>query len=125
MENQETVEVLLIDDKNELSETIENFLRRQPGIRLLNSTDNIDDAIMILLPKQRAVILLGLRNGSWSDIGCLHQALPQVPIILMGLLDAARLSGFALSNGLDSYLNKSSLVADLIPAIQKLAHRKK
>ena len=124
MGDHNTIGVFLIDNATLLTKTIDHFLQKQPGIELIATTDTVDDIPLLIPDRQSVVILLGVRNGTWADVEALHQLAPQIPIILMGLLEETGIKVLKLNNGANSYIDKSSLIMELVPEIKKLIKTK-
>jgi DNA-binding NarL/FixJ family response regulator len=125
MGDHNTIGILLIDNATLLTKTIEHFLQRQPEIELIATTDTVDDIPLLIPERQSVVILLGVRNGTWADIESLQKIAPHIPIILMGLLEETGIKALKLNTGATSYIDKSSLILDLVPEIKRCIAVKK
>jgi DNA-binding NarL/FixJ family response regulator len=125
MGNHNTIGVLLIDNATLLTKTIECFLQKQPGIELIATIDTVDDISLLIPDQQSVIILLGVRNGTWADVERLQNIAPHIPIILMGLLEETGIKALKLNNGANSYIDKSSLILDLVPEIKRLIQTQK
>ncbi len=125
MEVLKIITVLLIDDKSLLRKIIELSLQMHDDIALVGTAESVYAVVPLLKNEPPDVILLGLRNNTLNDIEGLQQVAPELPIILMGLLEDIDIKGSTLNKYIDCYIDKSTMIDNLVPEIKKLAQGKK
>ena len=118
--------VLLIDENPVFLKTAAGFLKRQRGIVVLRTSATLESALIGARDFRPSVIVLdpsSLDSAGLEAIARLRKVSPGVSIIVMTLIDSPTYRDAALSAGADGFVAKSDLVAELLPAIHRLAPR--
>ncbi len=121
---QPPVRVLLVDDQQLIRDGVKSLLNLQPGIDVIGTAENGDDACKKVEALQPDVILMDIRMPVMDGIEAtskIHQAQPHIQILMLTTFDDDDYIVRALQVGACGYLLKNLPAKDLAQAI-KLAH---
>jgi|RhiMetdeSRZDD1v2_1073273.scaffolds.fasta_scaffold15638_7 DNA-binding NarL/FixJ family response regulator len=115
--------VLVVDDHEVFSEALEAFLGRQPGIRVVGSARDADQA-MALLGKGPHVVLMDLDMPGIDGIETtrrIRDAAPDVKVVLLTGVERPDAIAKALSAGACGYVPKSRAVEEVMEVVRRAA----
>lgn len=120
-----TISIVLIEDNRMLREGLATLIREQPGFKVLAASANIIAALQKVREAKPRVVLVdfGLQNhDSLRLTATIHREVPEVRVIVMGLLPLhediadfvrAGASGFVMKDAtLDEFLRTIRIVAE-------------
>jgi CheY-like chemotaxis protein len=120
------VSILLVDDNPTFRSLAARFLQSLPGVIVAGLANGGVDGLtkaQVLCPD---LILVDLHMADLSGlklIPLLRERLPRVGIIALTLLDAKVFRQVTLELGADEFVDKATMVTDLLPAIQRVSSR--
>ncbi|HET89207.1 MAG TPA: response regulator [Chloroflexi bacterium] len=135
MENHEgAISILLVDDNLTFVGIARRFLEAQDDIVVISAVDGGDEALERALELKPDIILIDITSsslpGGLNFIPRLREALPGVGIIALTLLGTDGYRRAALEAGVDEFVPKANMGADLLSAIRRTsqirqAHQRK
>jgi DNA-binding NarL/FixJ family response regulator len=124
MESKE-IKVLVVDDQSLVREGIASLLAIQPGINILGTAENGQEAVQFVQHNQPDVILMDIRMPEMDGIAAAEIILKENPsqiILMLTTLEDDEYIVKSLKTGAKGYLLKDMLAADLAQAVRS-AHR--
>ena len=118
------ISVFMVDDNPIVLRFAARFLDSSPGISVAGTATDAADALTQVLGLQPEVVVVDLRMPGMSGfelIPRLRAALPGVGLVALTVLDADAYRQAALSAGADGFVTKGTMVAELVPTIQRVA----
>jgi DNA-binding NarL/FixJ family response regulator len=118
-----SVSVLLVDDNATFRNLAARFLATLPGVELAGTATGGEDGLRCAqeLHPDLIVVDLHLRDAHGLEvIPRLRALMPTVGIIALSLLDPQGFRQVTLQAGADEFVDKTTMVSDLLPAIQKV-----
>lgn len=125
--DEQEIRVLLIDENPVFLNAASSFLQRHAGLVVLRSAARLEAALVGARDFQPAVIVLDPSTSGLEGLGIIPRirtVLPDVNIIVLALVDSTTYRDATLAIGADSFVSKSSMVTDLLPAIRRAAQRR-
>ena len=117
--------ILIVDDQSLVREGIASLLAIQPGINVLGTAENGQEAVQFVQQKQPDVILMDIRMPVMDGIAAAEAILninPSQVILMLTTLEDEEYIVKSLKVGARGYLLKDMLAADLAQAVRS-AHR--
>ncbi len=121
----EKTNILIVDDQSLVREGIASLLAIQPGINVLGTAENGQEAVQFVQQKQPDVILMDIRMPVMDGIAAAEAILninPSQVILMLTTLEDEEYIVKSLKVGARGYLLKDMLAADLAQAVRS-AHR--
>ena len=121
-----TISVLLVDDNAVFRNLAARFLGTLPGIELAGTAEGGADGLLRALELHPDLVLLDLHMRDEHGLRVIPQLrvlLPAVGIIALSWLDPHGFRQATLQAGADEFVDKMTMVNDLLPAIQKVAQK--
>ncbi|HEY9625360.1 MAG TPA: hybrid sensor histidine kinase/response regulator [Crinalium sp.] len=116
--NSEALQVLLVEDSPTDAQLFQHvFFRAATGNWTLIHAERLDDAIAYCQTDRFQVALLDLRlpdSDGLDTISQFHQAVPDVPIIILTVFDDEELALQAMAQGAQDYLVKDQVTTQLL-----------
>lgn len=115
------IRVLLVDDHASFRQPLAFMLEQKPEITVVAEAGSLAEARAVLGGVDVAIVDLDLPDGSGVDlVGALHAANPNgMVLILSGSNDRAQFAR-AVEEGASGVMNKSSRIAEIVEAVQRL-----
>ncbi len=120
----EPVRVIIVDDHDMLREGLQSFLRAFDDLELIGEAATGAEAVEKCITLQPDVVLMDLvmpEMDGISAIKLIHNAQPEIQIIVLSSFGEEQLIKNALRNGANSYLLKNVSAARLAEAIRNAA----
>ena len=121
----ENINILIVDDQSLVREGIASLLAIQPGITILGTAENGQEAINFVQAQQPDVVLMDIRMPVLDGISAAEHILKDHPsqiILMLTTLEDDEYIVKSLKTGARGYLLKDMLAADLAQAV-RLAYR--
>ena len=121
----ENINIFIVDDQSLVREGIASLLAIQPGINILGTAENGQEAVQFVQQTQPDVILMDIRMPVMDGITAAETILKANPsqiILMLTTLEDDEYVVKSLKTGARGYLLKDMLAADLAQAIRS-AHR--
>jgi DNA-binding NarL/FixJ family response regulator len=118
------ISLLLVDDNPTFLEMATRFLQGHEDLAVVGTARGGEEALKQARDLHPDVVLLDLAMPKLNGLGViphLRSTLPDMGIIVLTLLDASAYRQAALDAGADDFVSKTALVADLLPAIRRVA----
>jgi len=118
------IRILLVDDHEPFLHIAAEFLQRHPELAVVGLARGGEETLAQAQALRPDVILMDLNMpglGGLEAIRRLRAMLPQVGIIALTLLERKVYRQVALAAGADDFVAKADLIADLLPAIRRVA----
>ena len=120
------ISLLLVDDNPRFLRILTRFLHiRYPAdVVIIDVARSGIEALARAQTVRPQVVLLDLAMPDmpgWEVIPRLRKELPEVGIIVLSLLESGAYREMVLAAGADAFVGKSALVAELVPAICRVA----
>jgi DNA-binding NarL/FixJ family response regulator len=115
------INILIVDDQSLVREGIASLLAIQPGINILGTAENGQEAVRFVQQEQPDVILMDIRMPVMDGIAAAEAILKENPsqiILMLTTLEDDEYIVKSLKAGAKGYLLKDMLAADLAHAIQ-------
>jgi DNA-binding NarL/FixJ family response regulator len=115
------INVAIVEDDAKLRETLERYLKAQPGFRCASTYPNAEEALTDLPRIRPDVVLMDINLPGINGIECvakLRAAMPALKIIMLTVFEENDQVFKALSAGAFGYLVKSSRPAKILEAIR-------
>ena len=119
-----TVSILLVDDNAIFRNLAARILGTLPGIKLAGTAEGGEDGLLRAQELHPDLVLLDLHlrdAHGLQVIPRLRALMPSVGIIALSLLDPQGFRHATLQAGADEFVDKMTMVSDLLPAIQKVS----
>jgi DNA-binding NarL/FixJ family response regulator len=117
------IRVLVADDDDRFRWQLARFLATVPQISVVGEAVTGQEALLTAAELQPDLVLMDIRLPGMSGVcatRCLCEALPQARVIVLSVYDLQEYRDAALASGASAYLIKKSMVAELIPTIQRV-----
>ena len=117
----EKINILIVDDQSLVREGIASLLAIQPGIKLLGTAENGQEAVQFVQQEQPDVILMDIRMPVMDGIAAAETILKTNPtqiILMLTTLEDDEYIVKSLKTGARGYLLKDMLAADLAQAVR-------
>ena len=122
-----TISVLLVDDNAVFRDLAARYLSTLPGIKLAGTATGGEDGLLRAQELHPDLVLVDLHmrdvNGL-QVIPRLRALLPAVRIVALTFLDPHGFRHASLHAGADEFVDKMTMVNDLLPAIQRVTRQK-
>ena len=115
------IKVTIIDDENDLRQSIATFINGTPGFRCVSTYASGEDALKHLPLDEPDVVLMDIHMAGMNGIECavkLKAALPKIQILMLTVYEDTELIFKALSAGASGYILKRLTPAKLLEAIE-------
>jgi DNA-binding NarL/FixJ family response regulator len=122
----EPIALLFIDRNAVFLRLATSVLRHyhQDEVKVIAAVGGYEEMLALGLDVHPHVVLLGLGSSGLSDLAIiprLRRILPQVGVIVLGLIDADGYDALARAAGADAFVLKASMSTDLLPIIRCVA----
>jgi DNA-binding NarL/FixJ family response regulator len=117
------IRVLVVDDDDRFRWQLGQVLATMPDIRVIGEAATGQEALLSATELQPDLILMDVGLPGMSGVSvtrCLCEALPQARVIVLSVYDLQEYRDAALASGASAYLIKKSMVAELMPTIQRV-----
>ena len=117
----EKINLLIVDDQSLVREGIASLLALQPGINILGTAENGQEAVQFVQQTQPDVILMDIRMPVMDGISAAKNILKANPsqiILMLTTLEDDEYIVKSLKTGARGYLLKDMLAADLAQAVR-------
>jgi DNA-binding NarL/FixJ family response regulator len=121
-----SVSVLLVDDNLTFRTVAAKFLKTLPGVVLAGTAVGGLDGLAQAENLRPDMILVDLHMRDLDGLKLIPQLralLPQSGIIALSLLEARAFRCATIAAGADEYVDKATMFADLLPAIETVRQR--
>ena len=118
------IRVLLIDDSPTFLRVATEFLMRYDSLAVVGVMHGGGEALDQLLDLKPHVILLDLAMPGLSGMEAiprLRSLMPHLGIVVLTMLDGNAYHQAVLAAGADSFVSKTTMYTDLLPAIRRAA----
>src|SRR2546430_7088264 len=119
------ITVSIVEDNEQLRNTLARVLNRSDGLKCLSQYGNAEDALKDLPNVKPEVVLMDINLPGMNGVECvrqLKQALPTLQVIMLTVYEDTENIFSALAAGATGYLLKRTKGAELLEAIQEV-HR--
>jgi two-component system OmpR family response regulator len=125
----EPLTVLVVDDNPTFLRLAVRFLQEQNAsqVAVVGVATSGTEALAKASELKPAIILLDLMMPDLSGLDTVMQMrrmLPEAGILMLTVLDSEAYRKAALGAGADDFVSKATLIADLLPAIERVAANK-
>lgn len=119
------IRVSIISDVCFLRESLAEILPRKGAVSITGLFADLRSALPYIANKQPDIILLdaGLPNGS-TAVGQIRGAVPQVPVIVIGLADAPSQIIAWAEVGASGYIPRTARISDIVPLLDAILEGK-
>jgi DNA-binding NarL/FixJ family response regulator len=117
---EQVIKVLIVDDHKLISEAWSSLLREAPGIQVIGTADNVDEAYDKAVIHKPEIVLMDINLGAGSGFDAtekINNTLPKTRVIGLSLHDDITYVKKFLSIGAKGYLTKNTSKTELIEAI--------
>jgi DNA-binding NarL/FixJ family response regulator len=121
------ISILLVDDNKVFRDLAARFLGTLAGVKVAGTADGVEQGVVQALALHPDLILVDLhmRDGHGLEaIPRLRELMPDVGIIALSLLEPRGFQYVSIEAGADEFVDKMTMVNDLLPAIQKVSQQK-
>jgi DNA-binding NarL/FixJ family response regulator len=125
MEEDSKIRILLVDDNQTFLDVLTEFLQRQHELVVVGAALSGQEALAQAQGLRPQVVLIDLEMPGLTGLKTiphLRAILPAAGIIALAMLNDSVYRQTALAAGADDFALKSTLVADLLPAIRRVVH---
>ena len=119
------IKVSIVEDNEQLRNTLTRVLNRADGFECLSSYANAEAALEDLPEKKPDVVLMDINLPGMNGVECarkLKQAVPQIQIMMLTVYEDTENIFNALAAGASGYLLKRTATAELLESIREV-HR--
>ena len=119
----QVIKVLIVDDHKLISEAWSSLLREAPGIQVIGTADNVDEAYDKAVVHKPEIVLMDINLGAGSGFDAtekINNTLPKTRVIGLSLHDDITYVKKFLSIGAKGYLTKNTSKTELIEAIHSV-----
>ncbi len=116
----QVIKVLIVDDHKLISEAWSSLLREAPGIQVIGTADNVEEAYDKAVVHKPDIVFMDINLGAGSGFDAtetIHNTLPKTRVIGLSLHDDITYVKKFLSIGAKGYLTKNTSKTELIEAI--------
>lgn len=116
-----SVEICIVEDNAELSESIVGFINGTPGFRCTGAFETGESALQEIPRKKPAVVLMDINLPGMSGIECvarLREVMPSLLVVMLTVYEDSEQVFLALSAGACGYLVKSTPPAKILEAVK-------
>ena len=120
------IKILVVDDNTLFRQSLTDFLRGQGDMEVIGEACDGEEAVRKVTGLRPDVVTMDMRMPVKSGLTALRaiEALPSPPqVIILTGYDSIEYREAAKAAGADAYLEKASIVKDLIPAIRRIAKK--
>ncbi|MDG4765749.1 response regulator transcription factor [Solwaraspora sp. WMMD406] len=124
--NAGTIRIVLADDHTLFREGIREMLSTDPGLAVVGSVANGDDAVALVVRHRPDVLLLDVEMPGPGAAGVIRQVRrcsPETHVIVLTMHDDSAMVHHLLDSGASAYLAKSSLRIELVAAVRSVAEQ--
>jgi two-component system NarL family response regulator len=117
------IKVLIADDHHLFREGLARIIRDAPGMELVGSAEDGEEAVQLTREHKPDVVLLDVNMPGLSglDAACqIHENNPQVQILMLTISEKDRDLFTAIRSGARGYLLKNASTQDLLGAIRQV-----
>ena len=117
---EQVIKVLIVDDHKLISEAWSSLLKDAPGILVVGTADNVDEAYDMAIVHKPEIVLMDINLGAGSGFDAtekINNTLPKTRVIGLSLHDDITYVKKFLSIGAKGYLTKNTSKTELIEAI--------
>jgi DNA-binding NarL/FixJ family response regulator len=117
------ITVSIIDDENQLRQSIETFINGSPGFRCLSAYGSAEAAIKGLADEMPDVVLMDIHMAGMNGIECverLKEMRPEIQIVMLTVYEDPEQIFNALAAGASGYLLKRLNPDKLLEAIREV-----
>lgn len=119
--------ILVVDDQPAFRQAMKRLLRRQSGLRLLDTASNGQEAIEKASTLQPDVVLIDLRMPVMSGLKAiprLRSLLPDAAIIVVTVVDEEAHRIVSADQGADAFVDKTDLMEELPQVIERVVRER-
>ncbi len=123
----EIIRLLLADDHRLVRESIKGQLENFTNIQVAAEAEDGDEICQILEKTEIDVAIIDLKMPKYSGmevIEMIQKKKPDLPIIALSMMESPRLIRQVMKSGIQSYILKSSIMNELVLAINTVARGK-
>jgi DNA-binding NarL/FixJ family response regulator len=124
----QTNQIMLVDDNQDFLAVSQEFLEAFEGLRVVGTATSGREALDLLGRISPTLLIVDVSMPEMNGLELTQQVKkrwPNLPIIVLTLLDTPLHRQAALQAGADAFVTKASMDDDLIPAIQGLQIKRK
>lgn len=124
----QTNQIMLVDDNQDFLAVSQEFLEAFEGLRVVGTATSGREALDLLGHISPTLLIVDVSMPEMNGLELTQQVKkqwPNLPIIVLTLLDTPLHRQAALQAGADAFVTKASMDDDLIPAIQGLQIKRK
>ena len=115
------IRVLLVEDHASFRQPLAFMLEQEPEITVVAEAGSLAEARTVLGGVDVAIVDLDLPDGSGVDlVGALHAANPNGMVLILSGSNDRALFARAVEEGASGVMNKSSRIAEIVDAVQRL-----
>ncbi len=115
------IRVLLVDDHASFRQPLAFMLEREPEITVVGQAGSLAEARAVLDGVDVAIVDLDLPDGSGVDlVAALRVANPNGMVLILSGSNDRALFARAVEEGASGVMNKSSRIAEIVEAVQRL-----
>jgi len=121
VEVSEPIQLILIDDNPTFLNVALHFLKRQADVDVLAAELRVSSALRLAEAHSPHLVVLDLDMPEMSGLEAIqrfHAIHPDLPVIVLSVLDSASDQQAARSAGAVCFVSKQSMHTDLMPAIR-------
>lgn len=118
-----TIKVLIADGNDRFRKRLGQFLATVPYIRVVAEAATCEEAVASARELMPDLVLVDARLTCMSGASAtrsLSEALPEARVIVLSIYDLEEYRDASLASGASAYLTKKSLIAELLPTIQRV-----
>jgi DNA-binding NarL/FixJ family response regulator len=120
----QNVKVLIVDGHPVVRQVLKMQIELAKGLSVIADADTVPEAIHLITELKPDVILIDMDMPGVDGIAItreLHQSVPQVPLLILGLVDDEDSCAKAFEAGAAGFVKKNVNSIELIDAIRHLA----
>jgi DNA-binding NarL/FixJ family response regulator len=118
-----TRRILIVDDHAIVRLGMRQLIAAEPDLSICCETDTGEEALALALKRKPDLAIVDLSLGNMHGLELvrqLHQALPDMPVLVLSMHDEALFAERALRAGARGYLTKKGAIDGLIHAIRRV-----
>ena len=118
------IRVMLIDDRTIFLRSVSTFLKQVPEVDVVGVVSGSEGAVTQAQLLGAQVVILGLTTSGLPElqvIARLHEASPEIGVIVLTLRDLAPYREAALGAGAAEFVSRAHAGTDLLPAVRRVA----
>ena len=121
MDADQIIRILIVDDNAKFREMLSGFLSGEADIKIIGEARDGEEAVRMVSGLEPSVVTLDVRMPGTNGL-CALQAIKAIAsppkVIILTAFDSVEYREAAEAAGVDAYVEKKSLVKELIPAIR-------